>query len=202
MGTTLPNDAAILKTADALRANQMVVSVVENSEAAKSEVEKLIPAGAEVMQMSSETLDTTGISELVNSEKYNAIKPKLYAEGENALSKKEKAIAANLAEFAIGSVQAITEKGELVIASNTGSQMAAYVYGSEKVIFVVGVQKLVKDLDGALKRIYDHVLPLESERVKKAYGMDKSNVSKLLIINKEVVPERIHVILVKEELGF
>lgn len=58
------------------------------------------------------------------------------------------------------------------------------------------------NLDAALKRINEYVLPLESERVKIAYGMDKSNVSKLLVINKEIAPDRITVILVKEKLGF
>jgi hypothetical protein len=57
-------------------------------------------------------------------------------------------------------------------------------------------------LDEAFKRIYDYVLPLESERAKKAYGVPGSNVSKLFILNKEVTPGRITVILVKEALGF
>jgi hypothetical protein len=105
-------------------------------------------------------------------------------------------------QIALGSVHAVTEEGQLVIASNTGSQLGAYAYGSEKVVWVVGTQKIVKNLDEAMKRIYEYVLPLESERVKKAYGMERSNVSKLLIINKEVKPGRAVVVLVKESLGF
>ncbi|HRN86325.1 MAG TPA: LUD domain-containing protein [Candidatus Dojkabacteria bacterium] len=202
MWNKIADDATIMKTVKALEANQFLVTVVNNAIEAKKEIETLIPAGSQVMQMSSETLDNTGISDMINSDNFDAIKPKLWAKGENALSPQEKAIAANLAKYSVGSLQAITGNGELVIASNTGSQMAAYVYGSEKVIFVVGAQKLVKDIDAAMKRIYGHVLPLESERVKKAYGMEKSNVSKLLIINKETQPERIHIVIVKESLGF
>ncbi|MEK7064726.1 MAG: LUD domain-containing protein [Patescibacteria group bacterium] len=91
---------------------------------------------------------------------------------------------------------------QVVMASNSGSQLPAYAYGAGKVIWVVGVQKITANLDAALKRIYEYVLPLESERVKIAYGMDRSNVSKLLVINKEIVPQRITMILVKERLGF
>ena len=105
-------------------------------------------------------------------------------------------------DWTIGSVQAVTEDGQVVMASNSGSQLPAYAYGAGRVIWVVGVQKIVANLDEALKRIYEYVLPLESERVKVAYGMDKSNVSKLLVINKEIAPERMTVILVKEKLGF
>ena len=52
-----------------------------------------------------------------------------------------------------------------------------------------------------MKRIYEHTLPLENERALKVYGVS-SNVSKILIINKETKPKRITIILVKEKLGF
>ena len=48
---------------------------------------------------------------------------------------------------------------------------------------------------------YEYVLPLEDARAQKVYGMG-SNVSKILIVNKEIAPQRITVILVKEKLGF
>jgi hypothetical protein len=105
-------------------------------------------------------------------------------------------------EWTIGSVHAITEDGQVVIASNTGSQLAAYAYGSPHVILVVGAQKIVNNLDDAMKRIYEYVLPLESERLRKAIGAPRSNVSKLLIINKEITVGRLTVIFVEEKLGF
>ena len=108
-------------------------------------------------------------------------------------------------EWTLGSVHAVTEDGKVVIASNTGSQLAAYAYGAPHVIWVVGTQKLVSNLDDAMKRIYDYVLPLETIRFRKAYNQPEtahSNVSKLLIINKEVNPKRITIIFVKEKLGF
>jgi L-lactate utilization protein LutC len=158
--------------------------------------------GSEVMVMSSETLNNAGITELIEkSGKYVSVKQKLNNMNRETQGREMQMMGA-VPQIALGSVHAVTEEGQLVIASNTGSQLGAYAYGSEKVVWVVGTQKIVKNLDEAMKRIYEYVLPLESERVKKAYGMERSNVSKLLIINKEVKPGRAVVVLVKESLGF
>jgi L-lactate utilization protein LutC len=199
-------DEKIQRVKDALEKNNMHVIIVDNGEAAKAEVQKIIPEGSQVMQMTSVTLDSTGISELINnSGKYDAAKPKLYDQS-STLTQKEKDAIANLPQYAIGSVHAITESGELVIASNTGSQLPSYAFSAENVVFVVGIQKIVENLDAAMKRIYEYVLPLESERARKAYGipenMPGSNVSKILIINREFKPDRIKIILVKESLGY
>ena len=70
------------------------------------------------------------------------------------------------------------------------------------VIFVAGAQKIVKNLDQGFKRIYEYVLPLESERAKKAYGIPGSAVNKILVVNKEIQPDRINLIIVNEVLGF
>jgi hypothetical protein len=106
-------------------------------------------------------------------------------------------------EFALGSVHAVTEDGHLLIASNTGSQLPAYAYGSAKVIWVVGTQKIVPNLETGIKRIYDYVLPLESEHINKLYNLTMGSfVSKLLIINREPIPGRLTIILVKQPLGF
>jgi len=180
---------------EALRENGMEAFVVESGAEAKKKVLEMIPAGAEVMCMSSVTLDTIGLSEL------DTVKKQLMAM-DRATQDREMRKLGSAPNWTVGSVQAITEDGQVVIASNSGSQLPAYAYGAGRVIWVVGQQKIVKNLDEAFKRIYEYVLPLESERVKIAYGMDKSNVSKLLVINKEIVPGRTTVILVKEKLGF
>lgn len=180
---------------EALKKNGMEVLVVENGEEAKKKVVETIPAGAGVMCMSSVTLDTVGLTEL------DTVKKQLMVM-DRATQGREMRKLGSAPDWVVGSVQAVTEDGQVVVASNTGSQLPAYAYGAGKVIWVVGQQKIVKNLDEAFKRIYQYVLPLESERVKSAYGMDGSNVSKLLVINKEVVPGRITVILVKENLGY
>ena len=53
----------------------------------------------------------------------------------------------------VGSVHAITEQGEVVVASASGSQLGPYASGAGKVIWVVGSQKIVPSLDEAMRRI-------------------------------------------------
>ncbi len=98
-------------------------------------------------------------------------------------------------------MHAVTEDGKLIIASATGSQLPAYAYGSPKVIWVVGTQKIVKNLDEGMKRLYEHTFPLENERAKKAYGSG-SFVSKILMINKEFQKDRLNIVFVGEVVGF
>jgi hypothetical protein len=104
------------------------------------------------------------------------------------------------ANFALGSVHAITRDGTLVIASALGSQLGSYAWGAANVIFVVGAQKLVPDLDAAHERIYEHSLKLEDARTFAAYGQN-SRVGKILEIHQED-PGRIHVVLIRRQVGF
>lgn len=190
------------QTIAALTQSGIDVFLVNTAKDAVQKVLELIPEGAEVMTNSSVTIDSIGLSEILNtSGKYNSVKKSLSQMDRKTKSLQMQKLGA-APEYAVGSVHAITEDGKIVIASNTGSQLPGYAYASAHVIWVAGVQKIVPDLDAAFKRIYDYVLPLESQRVKKAYGMEKSNVSKLLVINKEVVPHRLTLILVKETLGY
>ncbi len=197
----LASDQIISATIQALKSNNIEAMVVENANNAKEKVLAMLPEGAEVMNMSSITLETLGLDKAINeSGKYDAVKPKLYKMDRTTQSvEMQKYGSAPL--WAVGSVQAITESGQIIIASNTGSQLSAYAYGSAHVIWVVGTQKIVKDLDEAMKRIYDFVLPLETVHMQQLYKVN-SNVSKLLIINKEITPGRLTVIFVKEKLGF
>ena len=101
----------------------------------------------------------------------------------------------------LGSVHAVTESGSLIAASNGGSQLGPYATGAGRVILVVGTQKIVADLEEGLRRIDEYAFPLEDARAQAAYGIH-SGVNKVLIINREVTPCRITVVLVDEVLGF
>ncbi len=187
-----------------LKKNGITAEVVSSKEDALERVKELIPDGAEVMTMSSETLRLSGIADEINKgDKFISVKNKL-SEMDRETENLEMQKLGAAPTYAIGSVHAVTEEGHVFIASNTGSQLPAYVYGSSHVIWIVGTQKIVKDDNEAIKRIYEYVLPKESVRLSKQYGDPnlKSNVSKLLIVNKEINPERIKIIFVKEELGF
>lgn len=194
------DDAVISQVGAALEKNNITAIVVNDKKQALKNVIELIPKGAEVFTMTSVTLEATGIAnEINNSGNYNSVRNKLSDLGPGP--SQEKSRLGTAPEWAIGSVHALTEEGHLFIASNTGSQLAAEVYGAAHVVYVVGAQKIVKHNDAAIKRIYEYVLPLEDKRLFAIYKVH-SFVSKLLIINKEVAPNRITVVIVKEKLGF
>ncbi len=200
----LADQESINKAAIALKANGIEAFVVENGEAAKQKVYELIPKGSEVMVMTSETLRALGLEKEINeSGDFQAVKPKLNQMDKSKAREKKRFGAA--AEYSIGSVHAVSQDGKAMVASNTGSQMPGYAYGSDKVVWVVGAQKIVKDMDEGIKRIYEYVLPLETQRARKAYNLPdtwSSNVSKLLVFNKEIQLDRVKMIIVKEILGF
>lgn len=197
----LATDQVIAATKAALEANGMAVEVVNSAAAAKAKVLEILPKGAEVMNMTSETLQEIGVAEVImNSGDYDSVKAKLMNMDRQTQGAEMQKLGA-AADWSIGSVHALTQDGHAIIASQTGSQLPGYAYGSSHVIWVVGAQKIVKNLAEGMKRIEDYVLPLESERAHKAYGVAGSNINKLLIVNREF-PNRITVIIVKEKLGF
>lgn len=200
--TTLAPKKIVEKTTAALQKNGMNVLYAQNGDEAKQKALELIPKGGDVMDMTSQTLEHIGLTKAIqDSGKFDSIKKKLM-EMNREYQGREMQELGSAPEWAVGSVNAVTENGEVLIASNTGSQLPAYAYGADHVIWVVGTQKIVKDMDQGMKRIYDYVLPLEAERAKKAYGAVGSNVSKLLVISREIKPDRITVIFANEVLGF
>lgn len=199
----LATDISITTTIESLKKNGIEAEAVDTGEQAKEKVLALLPKGAEVMNMSSVTLESLGlVAEIMESGNYDSVKKKLKSMDRKTEGLQMQKIGA-APEYSVASVHAVTEDGHIFIASNTGSQLPADAYGSAHVIFVVGTQKIVKNNDDAFKRIYEYVLPLESEHINKQYNITAGSfVSKLLIINREIVPGRIHVIFVKEILGF
>jgi len=100
-----------------------------------------------------------------------------------------------------GAANAVTETGALVFASASGSQLPGYAGGAARAIWVIGAQKVVPDLDAALRRIDEYVLPLESARVQEVYG-GPSAVNRVLILHAEPHPGRATVLLVRAAIGF
>lgn len=197
----LADDEVLQKTVSALQNNGIGAVVVGNGNEAREKVLELLPKGAEVMTMTSVTLDTLGVAKEINeSGNYNAVRPSLMSMDRKTQGLEMQKLGA-APEWVVGSVHAVTQEGHVIIASNSGSQLPAYAYGSAHVVWVVGTQKIVNTDEEGMKRIYEHCLPLEDERSQKAYGVH-SSVSKVLVINKENIPHRITMILVKEKLGF
>jgi hypothetical protein len=197
----LAADEQVERTAKALEANNIHTLVAENGDEAKRMFFDLIPEGSEVFLGASVTLETLGIKEEIDkSGRFDALRPRMFAM-DRATQGREIRKLGGAPDYAAGSVHAVTEDGQVLIASNTGSQLGPYASGAGNVIWVVGAQKIVKDLDEGLKRIYEYCLPREQEHMQQLYHTG-TGVNKILIVNKEFRPNRITMIIVKEELGF
>ena len=198
--TSLPDDETLAATVVELEEHGFSVEVVDDLDAAREAVLALIPAGSSVMTNTSVTLEETGIAAAINDGgPYDSARNKLTALDFATELTEMKALGGQ-PEYALGSVHAITRDGTLVIASASGSQLASYAWGAANVIFVVGAQKLVPTLEAARERINEHSLKLEDARAYAAYGQN-SYVGKILEIHQEW-PDRIHIVLVREVVGF
>jgi len=197
---TLPDEQTLAATVTALEEHGFSVEVVDDLEAARQAVLSRIPHGSSVMTNTSVTLQQTGIADAVNDGgPYDSARTKM-AELDFATQLQEMKAIGGQPDYALGSVHAITGDGTLVIASASGSQLASYAWGASNVIFVAGAQKLVPTLDAARDRIYGHSLVLEDARAVAAYGQH-STVGKILEIHSEL-PGRIHIVLVRQVVGF
>ncbi|MFA5107562.1 MAG: lactate utilization protein [Patescibacteria group bacterium] len=198
-----PNKKQLAHTLTALATRGIQVQLADTKDQALEELRKLLPKGVELMTGGSTTLEQIGFTELLKNGQHpwNNVKDKLLAEKDpvkQSLLRRQ----ATLADYYIGSVQAITETGQVLFASNTGSQIPAYAFSSPHVIWVAGTQKIVPTLEDGLKRIRDYCLPLEDQRMKKN-GLPGSTIGKILIFERETSPRRsFQLILANEVLGF
>lgn len=195
----LASEEQIERTVKALEANGIRAIVVANAEEARAKLLEVLPAGAEVFTATSRTVDILNVQGEID-QRYDSVRVKLAALDPKTQGREMVKLGAT-PEVILGSIHAVTETGSLVIASATGSQLAGYASAAAKVVWVVGAQKIVPNLDEAMKRLYEYTLPLEDERALQVYGVN-SSVNKLLIIHREVTPGRATLILIKENIGF
>jgi hypothetical protein len=196
-----PPESRVARTAAALEVNGMTVLRAASGAEAKRIVLDLIPAGSQVHQGASQSLQASGISaEIERPGRYEPLRPQVFSMDRATQADEIRRLSA-APEVMLGSVHAVTETGSLVAASVSGSQLGPCVSGAGKVILVVGTQKIVPDLTDALARIDEYVVPLEDARALATYGVH-SAVNKVLIIHRELTPDRITVVLCDEALGF
>jgi hypothetical protein len=198
---TRADDVRVKRTMAALEANGITVLRASDAAAAKRMVLDLIPDASPVHQGASQTLDVLGITyEIEKSGRYAALRPRIWSMDRETEAHEIRRLGA-APDVMLGSVHAVTETGSLLAASMSGSQLGPYVSGAGRVILVVGTQKIVPDLEEGLLRISEYAYRLEDARAQAAYGV-RSAVNKVLVINREITPGRITVVLVDEVLGF
>lgn len=201
---TLATDAVIEKTRQGLKSRSFESTVVATRSEALELIKTFIPAGASVMNGASRTLEEIGFIEYLKSgaHGWDNLHAKVLAEKDpqkQALLRKQSV----LSDYYLGSVHAVAETGEIVIASNTGSQLPHIVYTSPNLIFVIGTQKITPTLEDAFARVQEHVIPLEDARMMSVY-QSHTALNKELILRGDpaFLGRTIRVIFVKEKLGF
>lgn len=198
------SEEVIMRAVEALAKRGVEGVLVNDRTEALEKVKSCIPKGASIMNGSSRTLEEIGFVDhlKLGTHGWRNLHEEILAEKDPVKQSvlRKQAISS---DYYLGSVHAVAETGQLVIASNSGSQLPHIVFTSPNLIFVVGTQKITPNLDTALARVREYVLPLEDQRMKDV-GMGGSAISKLLIFEREpsFMGRKVHVIFVKEKLGF
>ena len=198
--TAPASDAELETLASNLRARNFDVVVVQTGAEAKSEVLRRIPAGARIHSGKSKTLEDIGLFDtLMGSDEYDFVR-KQTMKLDRITQRREMVKLGATPDLMINSVQAVTEAGQLVVVSASGSQIGAISTGGEKLILVVGSQKIVPNLDAAFQRIQEHVFPYEDARLLEMLGIHTA-WTRTLILEREFTPGRTTVILVRNPVG-
>jgi L-lactate utilization protein LutB len=182
----------------------------ENKEEAKKKILKLIPEGSSISVGGSETLGAMNIIEEFRSEKYKFFDRYKKMPYEELYEIYRQSL---LSDYFVSSTNAITRNGQLVNTDSSGNRVASMIIGPKKVIIVVGANKVVDNLDEALKRI-KKIAPMNATRVgHKAPCVQTGRCMQCevqgsvcnytgIIENGRKEAGRISVIMVAEELGF
>src|SRR3989475_11486137 len=171
-GLDAPTRTRIERAFSALRERGITPISAPDRRAALDELRKLIPKGASVAHRSSTTLQEIGFIDHLKDvgSGYRYLNPEWQAENAPTRRGRIRAKLSIEADYFLGSVQAISETGEVIAADASGSRQAFYVYGPSHVIWVAGINKLVPTVEAGIRRVREVALPLESERMRRGGG--------------------------------
>jgi acyl-CoA hydrolase len=194
------SEAELEALAARLRERNFEVLVVDDGAAAREEVLKRIPEGASVHSGKSKTLEDAGIvAALMEGDRYDFIRKKT-SKMDRRTQRDEIRLLGAAPDVMLGSAHAVTEAGQIVITSASGSQIGPIASGAGKLILVIGSQKLVPDLDAAFRRIQEHVFPYEDARLREQMGVG-TRITRTLILESDFMPGRTTIILVRQPIG-
>lgn len=198
----LPADEVVEKTVDNLESNGFEVVVVETAAEALETIQSHIPAEASVMNGHSTTLEEIGFDEYLSDgdHEWESLPEEIWSIDDDA-ERQAARRHSQTADYFLGSVNGISQTGELVAADRSGSRIGAYPFAASNVVIVSGINKIVPTLEDALDRLENVAYPLENERAKEAYGVE-SAIAKQLIFRQELEEDRTTVLLVREALGY
>lgn len=204
-------DQRVKRTIENLEKNNMEAYYVENKEALIEKIKEIINHGDMVAVGGSMTLFETGVIDLLRQGNYNFIDR--YKEGLTLQETKEVFRKSFYADAYFTSSNALTENGELYNVDGNGNRVAAMLYGPDMVIVIVGINKIVKNLDAAITRNEEISAPANCRRlnretpcIKLGHCVDCKSSDRIcndfVVIKRQSKKGRIKVIIVNEELGY
>jgi hypothetical protein len=185
--------------AERLRERNFEVLIVQGGDAARAEVLKRIPDGASVHSGKSKTLEDAGVFHTLMAGGYDFIRKRTMALDRMKDREQIRKLWAT-PDVMVNSAHAVTEAGQIVVTSASGSQIGPIASGAGKVILVIGSQKIVPDLETAFRRIEQHVFPYEDARLREAMGVG-TKITRTLILDQDFMPGRTTIILVRDPIG-
>jgi hypothetical protein len=192
-------EARLEAVAERLRERNFEVVIVQDGGAARAEVLKRIPAGASVHSGKSKTLEDAGVFDTLMTGDYDFIRKRTMAL-DRVKDRDEIRKLWSAPDVMVNSAHAVTEAGQIVITSASGSQIGPIASGAGKLILVIGSQKIVPDLETAFRRIEQHVFPYEDARLREAMGVG-TKITRTLILERDFVPGRTTIILIRDPIG-
>lgn len=205
------NEMKINRTIEALKKNNMNGYYAKNRDEVIELIKGIVKEGSKVAVGGSETLSELGILEHLRSGRYDFLDR--YKEGLTREEVTNIFKQSFLADAYLSSCNAITENGELYNVDGNGNRVAAMLYGPDKVIVICGINKIVKDVDEAIKRNREISAPMNAKRLNKktpcakvGYCMNCNSPERICneytLIKKQRSSERMHVIFLNENLGY
>lgn len=205
------NELKILRTIEALKGNRINGYLVKDKNELIEKITELVEDGASVACGGSMSLFEAGVIEHLRSNRYKFFDR--YKEGLTPEEIKDIYRKAFSCDAYFTSTNAITESGELYNVDGNGNRVAAMLYGPDKVIVIVGANKIVKNIDEAIERNKRVSAPANAKRLnrktpcaKVGYCMNCKSEERICreytVIKRQGNPERIHVIFINENLGY
>ncbi len=201
------NELLAQKVIKGLASRNMTGYYAASAEEAKKIALDLIPEGSSISMGGGMSVHEIGLVEALKEGSYNFI------DRDKAEDKRAAMLAAYDADFFLSGCNAMTEDGVLVNIDGNANRVSAIAQGPKKVIFIVGMNKVCDDVDGAMKRARNVAAPINSQR----FGLDTpccktgscmnckspdTICCQFLITRFSRHEGRIHVILVNDSLGF
>lgn len=201
------NELLAEKVIKGLESRNMSGYYAASKEEALNKALELIPDGSSVTMGGCMSAREIGLVDALQSDKYNFIDRDVMDDKRAAM------LAAYDADVFLASANAITEDGVMVNIDGNSNRVSAIAQGPKKVIFIVGMNKVCDDVDGAMKRARNVAAPINAQRFNINTPCKKTGscmnckspdtiCCQFLITRYSKHEGRIHVILVNDNLGF